>query len=87
MKKSKDVNDLAASLTAAATAPLVQMQAAPAVPQSKNPATPTQQLTLRAPRDLVARYVDLAAERSKQIGRTVSAQAVMLEVLERANQP
>lgn len=85
MKKSKDVNDLAASLTAAATAPLVPIQAAPAAPRSKKPATTTQQLTLRAPRELVARYVGLAAERSKQIGRTVSAQAVMLEVLERAN--
>lgn len=80
MKKSKDVNDLAASLTAAATAPLVPIQAA--TPRLKKPAvTVTQQMTLRAPRELVARYVDLAAERSKQLGRTVSAQAVMLEVL------
>lgn len=86
MKKSRDVHDLAASLTAAATAPLVQVQATPAEPRPKKLAAITQQLTLRAPRDLVARYVDLAAERSKQIGRTVSAQAVMLEVLEKANQ-
>lgn len=80
MKKLKDVSDLAASLTAAATAPLVAVQPPAA---KRKTAADTQQMTLRPARTLVARYVDLAAERSKQLGRTVSAQEVMLEVLER----
>ena len=82
MKKSKDVADLAASLTAAATAPLVPVQPPAQVPRRK-PAADTLQITLRPTRTLMARYVDLAAERSKQLGRTVSAQEIMLEVLER----
>ena len=82
MKKSKDVADLAASLTAAATAPLVPVQPL-AQASRRKPAANTLQITLRPTRTLMARYVDLAAERSKQLGRTVSAQEIMLEVLER----
>lgn len=40
------------------------------------------QMTLRPSRSLYARYVGQAAERSKQEGRSVSVQEVMLEVLE-----
>jgi hypothetical protein len=82
LKKSKDVADLAASLTAAATAPLVSVQTPPQAVKRK-PVAETLQITLRPARTLMARYVDLAAERSKQLGRTVSAQEIMLEVLER----
>lgn len=99
MKKLRNVDDLAASLTAdladrltvAATTPLVQPTAAAAAPKpvaaprERKAATTTQQMTLRAPQQLVARYVERAAERSKELGRTVSAQQIMLEVLEQGS--
>ncbi|EIF32264.1 hypothetical protein BCh11DRAFT_07853 [Burkholderia sp. Ch1-1] len=49
----------------------------------KEPAD-TMQLTLRPSRTLFARYVAAAADRSRQLGRVVSAQEVMLEILEKA---
>ena len=86
MKKLRSVEDLGANLTAAAVTPLVapaQPAQATSAPAKKRAAAETQQMTLRPKTALVARYVDLAAERSKQLGRTVTAQQVMLEVLER----
>lgn len=41
------------------------------------------QMTLRPSRSLYARYVGQAAERSKEEGRSVSVQEIMLEVLEK----
>lgn len=87
MKKSKNVEDLAASLAVAASTPLVApAQSAPAAPaqaRRRSASGETQQMTLRPRTSLIARYVDMAADRSKQLGRTVTAQQVMLEVLER----
>ncbi|GLX91896.1 hypothetical protein Pfra02_44640 [Pseudomonas fragi] len=84
MKPSKGVTDLAATLSAAASAPLVANTAAKA---AKNPAGEggTMQMTLRPSRSLYALYIDQAAERSKKEGRSVSVQEVMLEVLERGS--
>ncbi|WP_204117539.1 hypothetical protein [Paraburkholderia sp. C35] len=45
---------------------------------------PPRQLTLRPPVDLWARYINAAAERSKQAGRTVTAQEIALEIMEKA---
>ncbi len=42
----------------------------------------TMQMTLRPRRELVESYVCEAAERSKREGRMISAQQIMLEVLE-----
>ena len=41
-------------------------------------------ITLRPSRELLTRYTNAAAERTKKEGRVVSAQEIMLEVLERA---
>ncbi|MFJ2456785.1 hypothetical protein ACIOWK_34710 [Pseudomonas protegens] len=82
MKAAKGVTDLAATLSAAASAPLV---ATPATKAGKKSAGEggTMQMTLRPSRSLYARAVDLAAERSKEEGRSVSVQEIMLEVLEK----
>ena len=62
---------------------------APAAPARKAKATAkkepadTTQLTLRPSRALLARYVAAAADRSRDTGRMVSAQEIMLEVLEK----
>ncbi|KPB79375.1 Uncharacterized protein AC498_2760 [Pseudomonas savastanoi pv. glycinea] len=44
------------------------------------------QMTLRPARSLYSLYVGKAAERSKQEGRNVSVQEIMLEVLEKGAQ-
>jgi len=49
----------------------------------KKEATDTMQLTLRPTRALYGRYVAAAADRSRQEGRVVSAQEIMLEILEK----
>jgi len=40
-------------------------------------------ITLRPPKALLERYTYAAADRSREIGRVVSAQEIMLEQLER----
>nr|WP_015647618.1 hypothetical protein [Pseudomonas sp. GLE121]AGL12863.1 hypothetical protein [Pseudomonas sp. GLE121] len=82
MKAAKGITDLASTLIAAASAPLVTTQA---LKVEKKPAGEggTMQMTLRPLRSLYARYVDKAAERSKVEGRSVSVQEIMLEVLEK----
>lgn len=84
MKPAKGLTDLAASLTAAAAAPLVpSLSVTPArVAQKKATEGGTRQMTLRPTLALYALYNDRAAERSKAEGRMVSVQEVMLEVLE-----
>ena len=84
MKPAKGLTDLAASLTAAASAPLVPPVAVAAPKTAKKTVAEggNMQMTLRPARTLYALYVDRAAERSKAEGRTVSAQEIMLEVLE-----
>jgi hypothetical protein len=83
MKTVKNVDDLAASLTRANSTPLVAPPSMQTTP--KKAVIDTLQVTLRPPRALYAAYVNKAAERSKTAGRTVSAQEIMLEVLQRAN--
>ncbi|MBB6158503.1 hypothetical protein HDC30_005761 [Pseudomonas sp. JAI115] len=80
MKTAKDVSDLAATLTAAASAPLVPAQAQKSAKKQIGEGE-TMQMTLRPTRKLYAIYVNKAAERSKLEGRNVSVQEVMLEVL------
>lgn len=84
MKPAKGLTDLAASLTAAASAPLVPPVVVEAQKSAKKSVAEggTMQMTLRPARTLYALYIDKAAERSKVEGRTVSVQEIMLEVLE-----
>jgi hypothetical protein len=49
----------------------------------KKEAVDTMQLTLRPTRALYGRYVAAAADRSRTEGRVVSAQEIMLEILEK----
>ncbi|WP_438396997.1 hypothetical protein [Caballeronia sp. DA-9] len=104
MKTAKDVEDLAARLSSAASAPLVTTPRESPDQQagveknlstgkagkgagknlaSKKPSTETMALTLRPTRALLGRYVSAAADRSRLEGRMVSAQEIMLEVLEK----
>ncbi|WP_440091574.1 hypothetical protein ACTACL_00280 (plasmid) [Pseudomonas syringae] len=87
MKASRGVIDLAATLTAAASASLVAPPPAPekAVKKAAGEGG-TMQMTLRPTRSLYSIYVGKAAERSKQEGRNVSVQEIMLEVLEKGAQ-
>lgn len=68
--------------TAAAEAPAAPARKAAKTTAKKEPADTTQ-LTLRPSRALLARYVAAAADRSRDTGRMVSAQEIMLEVLEK----
>ena len=45
----------------------------------------TVQMTLRPGRGLVSKYTNAAADRTRQVGKVVSAQEIMLEVLERGS--
>ncbi|MGV2293465.1 hypothetical protein AAHK20_32485 [Trinickia sp. YCB016] len=67
---------------AAAEAPAAPARKAAKATAKKEPADTTQ-LTLRPSRALLARYVAAAADRSRDTGRMVSAQEIMLEVLEK----
>jgi hypothetical protein len=49
------------------------------------PAADTVGITLRPERELLNRYTMAAAERTKKEGRVVSAQEIMLEVLQRGH--
>lgn len=89
--------EIAASLAKAANAPLkpVVSTAPPDTKEPKSaPATArkaiktkeeadTVQKTIRPKRSTSERYIRAAAERSMKIGRTVSEQEIMLEVLEK----
>lgn len=73
---------------APATAPTPAPERAPAkrkAPKAaaKKEAVDTMQLTLRPTRALYGRYVAAAADRSRTEGRVVSAQEIMLEILEK----
>jgi hypothetical protein len=52
-------------------------------PGKAKPAADTVGITLRPERELLNRYTMAAAERTKREGRVVSAQEIMLEVLQR----
>ncbi len=78
----------APAAAAPATAPTPAPERAPAkrkAPKAaaKKEAADTMQLTLRPTRALYGRYVAAAADRSRTEGRVVSAQEIMLEILEK----
>ena len=101
MKPSRDASALAASLTAAASAPLRLPERPPPEPANVAPppvavaptvkparkarAAPaaTVGITLRPDGRLLNRYTLAAADRTRAEGRVISAQQIMLEVLER----
>ena len=58
---------------------------APAEPPPAAPKTPNPAVNLRMPPTLLSRYVTAAAIRSQAIGRNVTPQAIMLEVLTSAD--
>ena len=98
MQKPRTKADRLAALTASldtttelprATPPATSA-AAPAEPPPlptvpKRPATPNPAVNLRMPAELLARYVTAAAIRSQSVGRNVTPQTIMLEVLTGAN--
>jgi hypothetical protein len=66
-----------------------EKQAAPAVPKkaAKAKAAPdTVGITLRPERSLLTRYTNAAADRTRKEGKVISAQQIMIEVLERGLQ-
>jgi hypothetical protein len=83
MKKPADVEDLTARLKAASSAPLVAMppQEEPARRAHAKKAV-SKPLFLRVPGHLYARYEAEATRRTKETGKGVTIQQVMLEKLE-----
>ncbi len=76
---------------AASVVAMPQRQEAPRKAEASQPkkagkaksAAGTVGITLRPERELLTRYTNAAADRTKKEGRVVSAQEIMLEVLER----
>lgn len=98
MKPHRDAAALAAALTSAAAAPVPLPARASPVPANDSPAlieppapkprkakeTPdTVGITLRPERGLLTRYTIEAANRTRTEGKVISAQQIMIEVLER----
>jgi hypothetical protein len=92
MKKPKDVSDLAARLTAGATTPLqvvAPVALAPTEPVDIAAQNDTKtkrssvSVFLRLPSALHGRVGDIATERTRQIGKGVTVQQVILELVER----
>jgi hypothetical protein len=89
MKKPKDVADLAARLTAGATTPLqvvtpaVPPEPAPTAEPPSAPKRGSVSVFLRLPSALHARVADIATQRTKETGKGVTVQQVILELLER----
>jgi hypothetical protein len=85
MKKARDVDDLAGKLAQAAAAPLVAPPA-PTVQQqrlAKPKKAASVSIFLRVPQDLHARLEGEAIARTKQTGRGVTVQQVILDKLAR----
>ena len=68
---------------AAALAPAPSAQVRRKAAQKGRPVTDTVGITLRPAKSLLTRYTMAAAERTREAGRVVSAQEMMLEQLER----
>ena len=83
MKKPANVADLTASLTAAATAPLVpRPEEAPAEPATRRKkANISVPVFLRVPKGIYDRYDAEAMARTKATGKGVSVQQIMIERL------
>jgi hypothetical protein len=84
MKKPVNVEDLAAGLTAAASAPLVRPPQEPAskVKPGRPKGEPTVAVYLRVPNGIYARYDAEAVTRTKATGKGVTVQQVILEKLD-----
>lgn len=76
---------LAPPLQAAGTVAVERPERAQPIKEKKTDKTaePTVGITLRPSRALLTRYTLAAAERTRQEGRVVSAQEVMIQMLER----
>jgi hypothetical protein len=73
------------SSTTAAKAPVAAPVSARAKPQKTKPKEPdTVPITLRPSSALLGKFVLKASERTREEGRVVSAQQIMLEALERS---
>jgi hypothetical protein len=99
MKPNRDANALAAALTSAAATPVPlpeRVTPAPANSPAARVVSPKERkakaapdtvgITLRPDRALLTRYTIEAANRTRAEGRVISAQQIMLEVLERGLQ-
>jgi hypothetical protein len=92
MKKRHDVDELAKQLTTAAATPLHKSAPLPAPPQeiveTPAPVRKTKQKSdaipvfLRLPAAMYKHYDDMAIARTKETGRGVSVQQVIIEQLE-----
>jgi hypothetical protein len=98
LKKHRDADALAARITAAANQPAAILASPPKVDleaetnaeperatskrKARLPDGDTVGISLRPHRTLLSRYVLKAADRTRQAGRVISAQEIMLEVLE-----
>jgi hypothetical protein len=88
MKPNRDANELAARLTSAASQavplPKPQMEATEKKTASRQGGNKrTVGISLRPSQALLNRYILEAAKRTQKTGRVVSAQQIMLEVLEK----
>jgi hypothetical protein len=73
------------SSTTAAKAPVAAPASARAKPQKTKPKEPdTVPITLRPSSALLSKFVLKASERTREEGRVVSAQQIMIEALERS---
>jgi hypothetical protein len=88
MKPNRDANELAARLTSAASKPVplpkthteaTEKKTAPRKDGNKR----TIGISLRPSQALLNRYTLEAAKRTQETGRVISAQQIMLEVLEK----
>jgi hypothetical protein len=88
MKRNRDVEALAERLTAGATAPLQVVSPAPEMLASAKPTGKAKEqkvsVFLRLPLDLHERIDALAVQRTKETGRGVSIQQVIIELLEQS---
>lgn len=96
MQKPRTKADRLAALTAGLDTtielPSVALPVAPTPSPSepppvapKRPATPNPAVNLRMPTELLTRYVHASAIRSQAVGRNVTPQTIMLEVLNAAD--
>jgi hypothetical protein len=101
MKPNRDAATLAAALTNAAAVPLPLPERASPVAANSSVAPPprsakakakakalpdTVGITLRPDRALLLRYTNEAADRTRKEGKVISAQQIMIEVLQRGLQ-
>lgn len=84
MKRHKEADDLASRLTNAATAPLIALESGAGVHKRKG--VDTVPVFLRISRRLYERLDEAAIARTREKGRGVTVQQVIIDILER-NEP